>query len=678
MKASFFTESILYSLARGLSAALRVVPPTWGTGFGSGVGTLAYWMLPRRRTVALGNLKSAFGGSYSPGEYQRILKGMFRHFGMTLLEVARIPWIDRAYVDRWVQMAPGSREHLEETLAKGRGVIFITGHFGNWELISITGALHGYPTLVLAREQGWPKLNALLTRYRESAGCRVVTKGFPIRELIRGLEERRVVGILSDQDGGRNGVLAPFFKRLASTAPGAIALSLNTGAPVLPIFMVRRKGPAHTLYVGEPLKIPQEGSLQDRIQAGIAAYLEVLEETVRRYPAQWLWLHRRWKSSPQRRVLIFSDGKAGHRSQAIALSQRMEAAWKVRLQRDKRLNGLNRLKGSAKSLMKVETVEVVFRHPLARVILRLVASAVPRRFPFGDAWLRWTLTPDSYRALAARSADWSISCGSSTAAVNLLWAWSVGSKAIHIHRSRWPSWSRFALSLIPGHDRPPQPAPANVLMIDGALAPLCRTEGDQLQKWRQILQLSNGRQIGLLVGGPARGLTLEPADVERTVRGLMEAAEKLNAELLVTSSRRTPPAVEGWLQQVLGNYPRCRLLVLVNRREAGQLQATEEAIPCLFGLSQVLVVSGDSISMVSEAVESGKPVVSFLGDGLRTATKYHRFLQQMDFQGRIKLASPEKVGEAVVSVIARTPNEVRGTKQSQGMDSITEFLTQWL
>ncbi len=670
MKASFFTESILYSLARGLSTSLRVVPPAWGVSFGSWVGSLVFYLLPRRKAVALGNLKAAFGDAYSPREYQRILKALFQHLGMTLMEVALIPRIDRAYVDRWVQISPGGRERLEKALAKGRGVIFITGHFGNWELISITGALHGYPTLVLARQQGWPKLNALLSQYRESKGCRVVTKGFPIRTLIRGLEEGKIIGILSDQDGGRKGVLAPFFGRLASTAPGAIALSLDTGAPVLPVFMVRRQGIAHTLYLEEPLEIPEEGSLEDRIQAGVAEYLRVLERTVRKYPAQWLWLHRRWKTSPQKRVLILSDGKTGHYSQEKALSERIEAAWKIRIRQDKRL------RNSSQRLVKVETVQVTFRHPLARVLLRFIASVVPRRYPSGEFWLRWCLTPDSYRALAARTADWSISCGTSTACANLLWAWSVGSKAIHIHRSQWPSWRRFALNLIPRHDQPPLPAPANVLAIDGALASFQNKDEGQLRKWRSLLELSDGRQIGLLVGGPARGMNLDRTAIEKTVLGLITVAEKLNAELLVTSSRRTPAPVEAWLHQVLRNHPRCRLLVLVNRRETGPLQSTGEAIPCLFELAQVLVVSGDSISMVSEALASGKRVVSFLGEDFGTRTKYRRFLEEMDSQGRIKLASPEKVAEAVEETMGPKENETIPLTPAES-DPITEFLVRW-
>ena len=674
MKANFYTESILYWLARGLSEAVQRIPPRWSVGFGSAVGTLIYHCLSGRRAVALSNLRAAFGDSYTPREYRQILKAQFQHLGMTLIEVAMIPRMDRAYVDRWIPMAPGSRERLEKELAKGRGVVLLSGHFGNWELIPITGALIGFPTMLLAREQGWPRLNRLLTHYRESKGSRVITKGFPIREMIRGLREGRILGIVADQDGGRNGVLAPFFGRLASTAPGAIALSLDTGAPVLPVFIVRRAGPAHTLIVGEPLEIPSEGALEDRVQAGIAAYLRALEPHIRRHPHQWLWLHRRWKSSPQKRVLIFSDGRAGHLTQAQAFAQRIEEAWQIRERDDKRLRGIR------KELVSIKTVQVNYRNRFWRGILSAVAGLAPRRYGGGEIWLRLALMPDSYRAIRSAHADIAISCGAAAAPVNLLWAWGIRAKSVQILQSRWPSWRRFDLAVIPRHDRLGDEANANLLRVDGALAPDQKPEADQLEKWRRILNITRPRQIGLLVGGAARGIRIDPQQVKETVEGLVNAAKEMDAELLVTSSRRTTPEVEEILQRMLEKESRCRLLVLVNRRMAGRLDSTQEAIPCILGLSDLLVVSGDSISMVSEAVRRAKPVVSFLpakSGWSFGSPKHDRFLEQLDQQGTIRLAEPAQIGKVVSFVLLQAQDErrVEGLPRNDG---IVERLVKWL
>ncbi len=675
MKASFYTESILYWLVKRVSQAAQKLPPEWNARVGAAAGVLLYYLLPGRRVVARDNLRAAFGSLYTPAEYNGLIKDLFRNFGRMFMEVAAIPAIDRDYVDRWIGIAPGCRERMEEALAGGKGVLFITGHFGNWEFISLTGALHGYPTLVLAREQGWPKLNRLLTEYRESKGCKVVTKGFPVREMIQGLREGRIVGILADQDGGKNGLFSPFFGRLASTAPGTIALSLSTGAPVLPVFMVRVEGALHTLIVEKPLEIPQEGTEEQRLQAGVDAYLRVLEKYVRRYPTQWLWLHRRWKSSPERRILIFSDGKAGHLSQATALAQRLEAAWKERAARD------GRLKGVQKPMVSVRTVQVAYRHPAFRFLLNLAAAVLPPRWIGADLWLRAALVPESYQQFQSEHAHVSISCGSATAAVNLLWARQIRCKPVHILGGRFPSWRRFDLAVLPRHDLRSKKVPERAVMVDGALVPWRPVPPEQARRWTELLKLSpRKRRIGLLVGGSAKGIELDREDLRAVFGGLLEAADRLDAELLVTTSRRTSPQVEMELLERMGKHPRCRLLALVNQRRPGPLPDTATAVPCILELSDLLVASGDSISMVSEAAATSKPLVSFppKSSGNRkqpSETKHHRFLRQMDEDGRLRLVPANQVGQAVIE--AEDGSKARPAPEP-GQDPVLEFLRTWI
>lgn len=694
MKASFYTESILYWLARGVSALARRLPPAFNVAVGGCVGGALYHLAGARRVVAMDNLRAAFQETKTPAEYRRILKGLFRNLGMTLMEVARIPAMDEHYIQRWVQVAPGSQERLEAARQKGRGVIFLTAHFGDWELVSITGAIRGYPTLVLAREQGWPRLNALLTRYRESKGCRMVTKGFAVRELVRGLKAGGIVGLLADQDGGRNGVLAPFFGRLASTAPGSVAMGISTGAPILPVFIVRTGGSAHELVVEDPLPIPEEGALESRIRQGIAAYLQILERYVRQYPSQWLWLHRRWKSSPSRRVLLFSDGKAGHLAQMRGLAERIQTAWERRWLDDKRLKAWRQ-----RPMVEVKTVAVAYRHRVWRWALTGLASVVPHRFAGGDRWLRWGLAPHSYEALRSAHADVSVSCGASTAAAHLLWAWGIRSKTIHITRVRVPSWRRFDLSVLPRHDLTDGEAagsssPHSVLVTDGALSPAVREDPARQAGWRARLGLDKSVQIGLLLGGPARGVALAPGQMEQVVQGLLQACDRLDAQLLVTSSRRTPPWLEERLERMLKTDPRCRLLVLVNRNEAGGLSTPQEAVECILNLASVCVVSGDSISMISEAMNRGRAVVSFYPE--RTGffsrpPKYHRFLDHLKRQERITVAAPQRVGHVVERVLKE---EERGGQPAApsafanasadrcpsplAPDPVVEFLEKWL
>lgn len=668
MKTSFYTESILYWLARGVSALAQRLPPTVNCALGAVVGEAIHLATARRRVVAMDSLRAAFGDRYVPAEYRRIVREMSRNLGRTLLEVAAFPRVDRAYADRWLKLSSGSRERLEKALQGGRGVIFIAAHLGNWELGGLVGALHGYPMLVLARQQGWPRLNRLLTRYRESAGCRVITKGFALRELIRGLREGRVVGILADQDAGKNGVLSPLFGRLVSTAPGTMDLAIKTGAPLLPFFMVRQRGPAHRMVIGEPLEIPAQGTRGDRVRAGIAAYLQGLERQIREHPDQWLWLHRRWKSTPERRILIFSDGKQGHLAQSSALAEKLEAAWKEKMAGDDRLRGIE------KKLVSRAVAEIRYRHPVWRAVLALVASAAPRRFAGGDRLLKWALAPESYRAIRSAHADWAISCGASTAPVNLLWAGAIRARTIHVLRTAFPSWRLFDLAVIPRHDWKGRRPPAEALTVAGALAPAVQTNGEKAVKWGRLLGMSGRRVVGLLVGGPAQGLPLDRENLRQAVEGAVAAVERMDADLLVTTSRRTPAELEEWLAQRLGDHLRCRLLVLVNQDRTGGLANTREAIPCIFSLAGALVVSGDSISMVSEAVSTAKPVVSFSpGKG----TKYDRFLREMHDAGKLRLADPSEIGDTLAELL-KSPEKGSGTFAQKVPDPVMERLRRWV
>lgn len=665
MKANFYTESILYSLARAVSALAKRLHPRVNAAIGAAAGTLLYALLTARKRVALDNLRAAFEDRCTPRQYRRILKEMFQNFGRTFMEIAAIPRIDRAYIDRWVPPSPGSREHMESALAKGKGVILITGHFGNWELSSISGALYGYPTLVLAREQGWPKLNQLLIRYRESKGCKVVTKGFAVRELVQGLKEKKIIGILSDQDAGKRGTLAPFFGRLASTASGAVELGIRTGAPVVPIFIVRKSGPVHELVAEEPLVIPEQGTEEERIKAGVAAYLQVLERRIRRNPAQWLWLHRRWKSTPQRRILIFSDGKAGHAAQSRALAEKMQAAWERKIADDPRLKGIPR------PLAGVRTAEIRFRNRFTRFLLTLAATAAPRKFSGGDIWLRLCLAPESYRRICSAHADISISCGAGMAAVNLLWARTIRARAVHITRVRFPSWRRFDLVVTPRHDWQGT-IPSRVLVTDGALVPDQAVGPDQLQTWKRQLNLSGGPAIGLFIGGPAaKGKRWDPEEMRGVVQSILAAADAADADVLVTTSRRTPPELEERLIQWLGTHPRCKLLTLVNRSQTGGLKTTSEAVPCILGLAGRLAVSGDSISMVSEALATGKPVVAFSPP---PGTKYERFLNQLRMEGKLRVSA----GTGVGLLLSEPANGSLSSAPAEGPDLLTESLQQWL
>src|SRR3989338_4850293 len=314
VKKSFFSEYWLYATVRLAGWGLRRLPVPLALACGRVFGTVASWVQPKRRAICLGNLKAAFHGARGPAELDAICRGVFQTIGMSFVEVLLTPAIDERYVDRW--LAVEGREHFDRAVAARRGLVLVPGHFGNWELTNLMAGLKGYPLSVLARAQGLPRLNRMLNAYRESKGCQVISKGMAVRAMVRHLKTRGIVGILADQDGGWRGVLAPFFGRLASTAPGLVELALRMDCPILPAFIIRAHGPRHTIHLEPPLTWERSGDPARDVQAGVAAYLRVLEAYVQRAPEQWLWPHRRWKTSPDGALVVLTDGKAGHTTQA--------------------------------------------------------------------------------------------------------------------------------------------------------------------------------------------------------------------------------------------------------------------------------------------------------------------------------------------------------------------------
>ncbi|MBI4313533.1 MAG: mitochondrial fission ELM1 family protein [Candidatus Omnitrophica bacterium] len=652
-------DFILYWAVRVLGTISRVLPAGMAVGLGRAFGRLAYWVQPKRQAVCLGNLKAALGRELSPEDLDRTCKQVFENMGMSLMEMLRTPVIGPAYVERHVSVQ--GKKHLDKALALNRGAIFVTGHFGNWELIGLTAGLKGYPASVLARQQGFPRLNRLLNSYRESKGCRVISKGMAVRQIVKRIKEGGIVGILADQDGGRRAAAAPFFGRMASTAQGPIALGRKLGCPVLPIFIVREAGIDHTLTVEPPLQIPQTGNSDRDIQEGIAAYLKVLERHVRQRPDQWLWLHRRWKSSPSQSVAALSDGKAGHRTQAAAVASLVEQVWNERARRDPRLQGMGG------PWAKRQTIEIKFRSSFHRFLLAFARACGLLAISPAWKWLRWTLSKSSAKALEQSWAGVVVSCGASTALVSAVWSRSMAARTVHVMRPGWPLAGDFDLCIIPRHDGV-ENSP-NTLVTEGALHALDSAEmGAMTQRQRKLWSLGRPLQIGFLVGGDAGGVRLPPKMMETVSMQLILAAKKVQADLLVVTSRRTSAEVERIIEDRFDQHENCPLLVLASRdRSPGYVQGVLSA-------SSVVVVSGDSMSMISEAASSGKPVIVFKPETFWPWDKHTRFIELLSRQRFIQVVEPDQVCRRILDSI----NQSYARRAMDDRTTVLNRLRGWL
>jgi Kdo2-lipid IVA lauroyltransferase/acyltransferase len=273
---------------------LAHLPMRAGLWAGRRLGDLLWLALPQRRAVALDNLKLAFGRERSEADLRDLCRRSFEHLGMNMVESCvfffRPPKVLLSRVDL------GNPEPVLSAVALGKGVLALTAHFGNWELLAASHALSDFPVSVVARPIDHPLMNRIVERFRLRSGVELITKQLALPAIRDALRRGRMVGILLDQNASRaDGVFAPFFGVPASTSKSMAVLSLRTGAPVVPIFIRRTEGGRHFVEADPAIPVPADGDPTNYT----AAFNRSIEAAIRRAPEQWFWIHRRWKTRPE-------------------------------------------------------------------------------------------------------------------------------------------------------------------------------------------------------------------------------------------------------------------------------------------------------------------------------------------------------------------------------------------
>jgi len=231
---------------------------------------------------------------------RRTVRACFANLGRCAAEVALVDRIRRRFAEH-VDFGDADRRVLDEALARGRGVIIVAGHVGNWELMGFYLAWCGYPVRTLARSLADPRLNAFVRDYRESRGVSTILRGEEgaSRAMLRAFREGAVLGFFLDQDTDVPGVFVPFFGRPAWTPSGAAVLALRCGAAVVVATFSRAPRGRHRLRV-EPYEVAATGDMEADVRRITADLTACLECAIRRRPAEWVWMHRRWKRQPPR------------------------------------------------------------------------------------------------------------------------------------------------------------------------------------------------------------------------------------------------------------------------------------------------------------------------------------------------------------------------------------------
>jgi KDO2-lipid IV(A) lauroyltransferase len=291
-------------LIHGFFRIIGLIPTQPAAALGDALGTLWYRLDRRHRHIARANLKLAFGDQKTSREIDRLARRSFQNLGRLLFEVG---WLQR--------LKPGevSQHFLLEGFTPSRvadlrrGVLVLTGHFGNWEILPAVAAMIGFRVSIVYRPLDFAPLDRFFSFSRARFGADLIPKKNALFRIVRALRGNRTVGILLDQNAKRDqGVFVDFFGKPVSTNKGLAQLALKTQTPVYPMFLVRQAR-GFKVILKDQIPLATTGDPARDVALNTRRYNRVLEEMIRRYPDQWFWVHRRWKKQPKPGQPVWTD-----------------------------------------------------------------------------------------------------------------------------------------------------------------------------------------------------------------------------------------------------------------------------------------------------------------------------------------------------------------------------------
>jgi len=626
----FLTDYCAYILIKSLGPLIRILPFSVSFFIGKALGDLFYLIDLKHRSIAYANIKTALGEKFSPSQLRGIVRKFYRAFSQNIIEVFYIPNFDKKYLDRYVAIE--GYQNVREGFQKGKGVIFVAMHAGGWELANIVCANLGFAFSMFVREQNFPHVEEVLSSYRKAKGCRIISRENQMRELLRVLKANESVALTIDQ-GGRNGTTVKFFDKYASMASGAIRLALKLDCALIPVFPTRVRGPYIKFWVEPAFKLKSTGNLEDDVRDNLQGLVQVFEKYITKYPQEYLWSYKSWKYSSEKNILVLSDGKTGHLRQSQALAK-ISADY---------------LKSKGKT-SHINIVEVKFKNRLSSTALTLANCLAGKYICQGCLLcLRVFLDKESYFGLIKAKPDVIISCGSSLVPVNYQLSRENQAKSLVIMRPSIFGLRRFDLVVMAKHDRPLRRR--NVAVIDGALNLIDRdylkVQAQQLIRETGISFPESLPGLGLLLGGNTKNFCLDEVIVKEVLKQIKDLSVRFNAQILVTTSRRTPETVDSLVKNELRGFDQAKLVIIAKDKNYPSV------IGGILALSRIVVVSSESISMISEAVSSLKHVVVFKSPGL--SARHRVFLDNLTRNNYIHLVEAADLGKAIAGIFTDPP-----------------------
>lgn len=297
-------EHVEFSLAYVLLKTFGLMPRPVARVAAQAFAWCGFQLARRQRKTGMRNLEMAFPGKNS-AEREALLRGCFRNIGRLLVEFSHFPELRKSNIGKYVVV--DGFDNYERAVRAGKGVIYLTGHLGAWELGSFSQSIFGYPLKFVVRPIANPRVEELISRYRMLGGNAPIHRRNAARDILQALRRNEAVGILFDQNTTRaEGIFADFFGIPAATTPAIATFALRTGAAVVPAFLIWDESIGkHRLKFDPAVQLIETGDRTRDVVENTKNFNRILEQWVRTYPDQWLWIHRRWKTRPEEEASLY-------------------------------------------------------------------------------------------------------------------------------------------------------------------------------------------------------------------------------------------------------------------------------------------------------------------------------------------------------------------------------------
>lgn len=629
-------QSILSVMINVVVWFMRILSPSVALVVGRLGGIFVYAFDKKHRRLVYQNLKYAFAQERSLKEIRQLARRFFMNLGANFVEFLRQPLLDPEAFKKIIEFE--GVDHIYDAAKQGRGIVAMTMHYGNWEFSTLATSLTGYQQAITFKSQeNASAFNKVMIACRKDAyknfkNICLYEKGFTASKFIKALRNKEVAGMVIDQSG-KDGIPVKFFGRYASFSTGGVRLAMKMGAPICIGAVVRQEGLKHKLYVEKFELAHESDDEKENFLLNLRKIAHIFEDVIRKNPEQYMWMYKIWKYDQSKNIMILDDARVGHLRQSQAVSYHIRKEVEAR-------NG-----EVAECIVPVE-----YKGRRARFVIlltALIAKFLPDTFRL---WiLKTCLKEESFKALSRMKADIVVSAGSFSAPLNCLIADEHHAKSIHLLRPGILPWSRFDLLIMPKHDKPGKSKHYDHVIFTKGAPNLIND--DYLQEFAQRLEQRYSHlkfrdkfKIGVLLGGDTKDYVLDESQAKIIIHQIKEVAEQLDADVIITTSRRTSEKVENLFMREFKKYSRCPLLIIANRSNI------PEAVGGILAVSDVIVVTGDSISMVSEAASSGRKtvVVPIKGrDGSAKHHKHHRFVDRLNAKGYILCSSARMLKSSI-------------------------------